>query len=207
LAVVAETSILRIKNMFADAQNTFAVALLAASLLAPGVAQAQSRPLPEPVRQAVYAALDDEQKAYATYKAIMDKFGEVRPFSNIARAELRHESRLQDILKRYGLPAVANPYLNGKKPAPKARATLKAACEEGVAAEIENLTLYNDKLIPAAKAYPDIVTVFQRLRDASQHNHKPAFERCVARGGAPGGGYGRGAGGQGMGRGFGRGQN
>lgn len=135
----------------------------------------------------------------------MDKFGEVRPFSNIARAELRHERFLPEIPKRHGLSATANPYLNGKKPAPQAPVTLKAACEEGVKAEIENLTLYNDKLIPAAKAYPDIVAVFERLRDASQQNHKPAFERCVARGGTPGGGYGRGGMGRGMGQGIGQG--
>jgi hypothetical protein len=191
--------------MLADAPNTFATVLLAASLIAPAAAQAQTKPLPEPVKQAVYAALDDEQKAYATYKAIMNKFSEVRPFSNIARAELRHERFLREILKRDGLSATANPYLNGKKPAPQAPATLKAACEEGVKAEIENLTLYNDKLIPAAKAYPDIVAVFERLRDASQQNHKPAFERCVARGGTPGGGYGRGGMGRGMGQGMGQG--
>jgi hypothetical protein len=34
----------------------------------------------------------------------------------------------------------------------------------------------------AATAYPDITQVMQRLRDASEENHLPAFERCAAKG-------------------------
>ena len=36
------------------------------------------------------AALDDEYRAEAIYDAVMQKFGEVRPFINIIEAERRH---------------------------------------------------------------------------------------------------------------------
>ena len=56
-------------------------------------------------------------------------------------------------------------------------ASLKEACEAGVKAEIENAALY-DKLFPMVE-HQDIIETFQRLRDASQNNHLPAFQRCA----------------------------
>jgi hypothetical protein len=60
--------------------------------------------------------------------------------------------------------------------------SLLKACQMGVDAEIENITLY-DRLIEAT-GLPDVVEVLKRLQTASRDNHLPAFQRCVERGGA-----------------------
>ena len=153
---------------------------------------------------AVLAALDDEYKAQSLYKAILEKHGDARPFSNIINAEKHHSDMLIDLLREYGLAVPENPYENGEKAALTAPATLLEACEIGVTAEIENVALYDDRLLPAVSNYTDITDVMMRLRNASQDRHLPAFQRCVSRGGTMGGGMGKG---QGKGHGQGRGQN
>ena len=42
--------------------------------------------------------------------------------------------------------------------------------------EIANAAIYDDLL--AGVTEPDVITVFERLRDASLYQHLPAFERC-----------------------------
>ncbi len=145
-------------------------------------------------KTALLMALDDEQKAYATYVSIMNKFGEIKPFVNIAQAEQRHINSLQILLTKYGVQIPQNPYLRNLPQAPE---SVSAACAIGVKAEIDNANLYDEKLMPLSKGYDDIQLVFQNLRDASQERHLPAFERC-----GTGGGMGMGKG-KGMGKGMG----
>ena len=142
-----------------------------------------------PVHSALLAALDDEYKAEATYQAVLDKHGDVRPFSNIILAEQRHQEMVKAEMDRRGWAYGPNPYTGTIK----APATLLEACQTGVTAEIENIALY-DKLLPTIDdaAARDVLT---RLQWASRENHLPAFERCVARGGTPGRGPGGGGGG------------
>lgn len=123
---------------------------------------------------AIRAAIDDEYKALATYEAVMAKFGRVRPFVMIARAEEQHISSLKAIFDKYGVDAPENPYL-GKITAPD---SLQASCQAGVDAEIANAALYRDALFPKVSGYPDIEGVFENLMNASQEKHLPAFERC-----------------------------
>ncbi len=120
-------------------------------------------------------ALDDERKAEATYAAIIERFGEVRPFSNIVHAEARHSRAIERQMERLGMAVPENGWI-GKGAAP---ATLAAACESAIAGEIENIALY-DRLLPQI---PDVTTrsVLEKLRDASRDNHLPAFRRCLAR--------------------------
>jgi hypothetical protein len=132
-------------------------------------------------------ALDDEYRSFVTYDQVLADFGEVRPFSNIREAESRHIEALCVLFARYGLPVPENPW-----PGQVDRyASLLAACEAGVIAEIANAEIY-ERLLQATER-PDILTVFRNLRDASQQRHLPAFERC-AQGSSGGGGHGRGAG-------------
>lgn len=145
-------------------------------------------------RKALADALDDEYRAEATYQAVLDKFGDVRPFSNIIRAEQRHAGMVKNQYARLGMAAPANPYL-GEIAAPE---SLLDACKAGVEAEIENIALY-DKLLPKI-GDPQIRATLERLQAASRENHLPAFQRCVDRGGTPGRGPGGGMGG-GMGQG------
>ena len=166
----------------------------------------QAGALSPQAKEAVLTALDDEYKAESLYKAIMTKHGEARPFSNIINAERHHSDMLIDLLKTYGQAVPQNPYENGVKPKLQSPATLLEACEIGVTAEIENVALYDDKLLPAVSNYSDITDVMLRLRDASEERHLPPFERCVSRGGTMGQGGGMGHG-KGKGHGRGKGQH
>lgn len=130
--------------------------------------------LPADVSAAVKAALDDEYKAYSLYDAVVAEFGAVRPFSMIIRAEETHIASLKAILDKYGEQIPANPYL-GKL---SIKTTDKENCQLGVDAEIANIALYRDQLLPKVTAYPDITAVFTNLMDASKDKHLPAFERC-----------------------------
>lgn len=134
---------------------------------------------------ALRAALDDEYRAEATYAAVIDAFGDVRPFINIIEAERRHAVRVKVELDRLGVSYdPANPYL-GTLAAP---ASLLAACEQGVAAEIENIALY-DRLLPKIEDR-QVRDTLVALQSASRERHLPAFKRCAARGGAMGRGQG-----------------
>ncbi|TXG80643.1 MAG: DUF2202 domain-containing protein [Thermomicrobiales bacterium] len=130
--------------------------------------------LSEEARGALVAALDDEYKAFATYQSVMEKFGAVRPFIMISRAEEQHIAALKSLYDKYGVAVPENQYL-GMLSAPD---SVSAACQTGVDAEIANAALYDDRLLPAVSAYPDIVRVFTNLRNASADRHLPAFERC-----------------------------
>ncbi len=143
---------------------------------------------PQGVVDAIYVALDDEYRAASFYEAVLAKFGEVRPFINIVDAERRHARRLTSLLEAASAPIPPNPYATGEKSAPSVPATLNEACRIGVEAEIENAALYDGKLIPAVKGFPEVEAAMRDLRAASQDKHLPAFQRCVERGGRGGGG-------------------
>lgn len=126
-------------------------------------------------------ALDDERKAEATYAAVIEKLGLVRPFSNIISAEGRHSRAIEKQMARLGLEIPENEW-EGKGRAP---ASLAAACEMAVQAEIDNIALY-DRLIPQIHD-PAVRQVFENLQDASRSNHLPAFRRCLGRESGKGG--------------------
>jgi len=129
-------------------------------------------------------ALMDEYKARDTYRKIIDTFGAVRPFINIVEAEQRHIDALLPLYEKYDIPLPPEP---GTQKIAIPDSLLKA-CEIGVAAEIENLTMY-DRLIEMTDLR-DVIEVLQCLQAASRDNHLPAFQRCVERGGAAGNGPG-----------------
>ncbi|MEC3861516.1 hypothetical protein VK792_09495 [Mesobacterium sp. TK19101] len=172
---------------------------LAAALLAVASPATHAATITSAERTAALRALDDEYHAYATYQAVIDRFGAVRPFTNIQRAEARHANALIGYLQSHGIVAPANPYLTGAKPMPDAPASLAEACAVGVQAEIANAGLYDDDLLPAARGDAELTRIFVALRDASQQKHLPAFQRCG--GGGQGGGHGKG---MGQGKGWGR---
>jgi len=156
------------------------IAVALVGLLAAGPAWSKS--LTAEARSALDAALQDERHAEAVYDAVLRKFGDVRPFSNIIVAERRYQAMLIDLHKAYGISVPDNGYATGALTAPVAPATLAEACKIGIEAEIANRDLYDRTLLPAVAAYPDVTQVMQRLRDASEENHLPAFRRCASRG-------------------------
>lgn len=129
----------------------------------------------EPVlHQVLRIAIYDEYHAYETYRKIIDQFGPVQPFANIVQAEVRHYSALLPLLHRYGVPVPIDNWYE-KLEIPN---TLVECCEAGVAAEIDNIRMYDNLLMYVSQ--PDIREVFFRLQAASHNNHLPAFRRCVA---------------------------
>ncbi len=124
-------------------------------------------------------AVQDEYLARAEYEAIIGKFGSQKPFSNIIKSEENHISWLKDAFKDKGLvmPADrANEYV-------VLPSSLKEAFQTGVAAEIENIKMYEIFIASDLIKKPDndsLKSLFIRLRDASK-NHLSAFKNGLAK--------------------------
>lgn len=126
------------------------------------------------LKQALDEAFLDEQKARQTYEHVIAKFGQVRPFINIVQAEAKHISSLEALYAKYNLPIPSIPTI----PAPQL-SSISEACALGVSAEVENVKLYKEKLLPQVADYADVTNTFESLMSASQNNHLPAFTRCA----------------------------
>ena len=122
---------------------------------------------------ALHEALEDEYQSWSIYDQVIQDFGEVRPFINIRDAEARHIQALTRLFERYGVPLPENTW-PGKV---ERYATVQAACEASVAAEIANGDLYERLFKTELRA--DILAVLTNLQEASLERHLPAFQRCV----------------------------
>ena len=113
-------------------------------------------------------AIEDEYLAKAEYELIMDKYGEIRPFSNIVRAEEQH---IRYLVKLFNTYSYAIPADTAKDHVVLPQ-NLKNAYETGVQAEIDNIAMYEvflERELPA-----DVRDVFEQLKRASE-NHLRAF--------------------------------
>lgn len=142
-----------------------------ACMVDPPSATAPGAVLSQPERDALVAALLDEQRAQAFYQSVMDRHGRVRPFANIIQAEQNHEQAVRTVMSRYGV--AVPPAQPPDVPAPAA--TLRESARLAARLERENIALY-DRLIPTC-SQTDVRNLFERLRAASYNNHLPAFER------------------------------
>lgn len=118
-------------------------------------------------------AYDDEVKAYATYSAVVEKFGEVLPFAHIIEAEKTHQAALLSVASAYNITLVSPEPASIVLPN-----TLRECCELGVAAEIGNIQLYTELLLHV-NDFPEVQDLFYRLQAASYNNHLPAFRNGV----------------------------
>ncbi|MBM7660141.1 rubrerythrin [Bacillus mesophilus] len=119
-------------------------------------------------------ALQDEYLAQARYDDILSSFGNIRTFSRIKEAELRHINALLPLFYRYQVPIpedTSQSFITTPE-------SIKAAYAAGVQGEIDNISMYERFL---SLSIPDDVRfVFSQLRNASL-NHLSAFERGLAR--------------------------
>jgi hypothetical protein len=129
-------------------------------------------PLSAEEAAALKEAILEEYGAMNLYQSVIDQFGSVTPFSQILRAEQQHASVLIRQAEKYGVEVPANP---GLAQAP-AFATLAAACQAGVDAEIADAALY-DTLKPVT-THSDVLRVYNNLQSASLNSHLPAFQTC-----------------------------
>lgn len=123
--------------------------------------------------QILQIAIYDEFKAYETYSKVIEKFGNINPFSNIKEAEAVHYSVLINLAQKYNVEVPINDWADKIK-IPN---SVIECCELGVAAEIQNIEMYNNLLSFATQS--DIIDVLFRLQAASFNNHLPAFRSCV----------------------------
>lgn len=150
----------------------FVLALLAVSCSEQSTGESASEPQAHPAQAALDEAIDDERHAIAFYAAVMEQFGERRPFSRIIEAERRHEGALLKQYERLSLTPPDDAWADHEFIVP---ATFQEACDIAVVAEIKNKALY-DGLISGAHD-DELRTVFTNLGNASQERHLPAFRR------------------------------
>jgi hypothetical protein len=124
-------------------------------------------------------AIQDEYLARAEYAAIIKKYGSFNPFANIIRAEESHISWLLDAYKSAAL-AVPEDAAAAYTVLPE---TQKAAFQAGVAAEVDNIAMYDSFLASALMAKSEnsgLKALFVRLRDSSK-NHLDALRNGLAK--------------------------
>ena len=139
------------------------------------VAQRVDPSFDEPILdQTLRIAAYDKYHAYETYKKVIEKFGPVNPFANIIEAEQNHINATQAFLQKYSVEPPINDWAE-KIEIPD---TLIECCEVGVAAEIDNIKMYDNLLLYTKQS--DIQDMFFRLQAASFNNHLPAFRSCVS---------------------------
>ncbi|WP_319467607.1 DUF2202 domain-containing protein [uncultured Trichococcus sp.] len=125
------------------------------------------------VEEMLLYAIQDEYMAEASYDAIMEAYGTVKPFTNIAKAEGTHISLLLPLFETYGLEVPENEAVEYIE----LPASLAESFEEGVAGEIKNIAIY-EQFLQNEELPDDVRSVFERLMAASE-NHLAAFERGV----------------------------
>lgn len=124
------------------------------------------------LKVALDTALDDERKAKAFYKAVMEKFGERRPFSNIIQAEQRHANALIAQYERLNLPVPEDRWKDHTFEVPD---SFQETADMSIVAEIENVAVYDR--IESMVSDEQVLAVFDNLRWASQERHLRAFTR------------------------------
>ena len=84
-------------------------------------------------------AIEDEYLARQEYEVIIDEFGEIRPFTNIIRAEENHIAWLKDIYEKYDLDIPEDTAIEYTL----IPDSLDETYEVGVQAEIDNIAMYD----------------------------------------------------------------
>lgn len=129
-------------------------------------------PLSVEEEEALKEAILEEYGALNLYQSVIEQFGSVYPFSQIARSEQQHANALIRQAEKYGVQVPANPGLS-ETPVFE---TLADACQAGVDAEIADAALY-DTLKPVT-VHADLLRVYEYLQSASLNNHLLAFQTC-----------------------------
>jgi hypothetical protein len=115
-----------------------------------------------------YAILD-EFMAKAEYEAIIETFGEIRPFTNIVLAEQTHIDLLLPLFEAYGFVI---PEFNAVESVVIPN-SITSALATGVEAEERNIAMYQAFL--AQENLPDDVRVVFEYLMAGSENHLAAF--------------------------------
>ncbi len=137
------------------------------------VGNLSTTPLTTAEIDALKQAVLEEYGALNTYYAVIDQFGAVYPFFQIARSEQQHVKALLRLADRYGIIASVNPGLTNSP----VIGTLTEACQIGVSAEIADADLYTQLM--KVTTHTDVLRVYSNLQSASLNMHLTAFEACA----------------------------
>ena len=116
-------------------------------------------------------AIQDEHLAEAEYLDILERHGDITPFSNIVHSERRHIEALEPLFEQCGAPVPPNEGAAHLIPAETVREALEA-CIEG---EINNIEMYR-VFLEQEDVPGDVREVFASLKAASEQ-HLEAFQR------------------------------
>lgn len=119
-------------------------------------------------------AIEDEYLAKAEYESIMEEYGEIRPFTNIMKAEETHIKLLKPLFEKYDIKIPneeTSDYIIKVS-------SLKETFKVGAEAEINNIAMYEKFL--QMDLEDDVKDVFVKLMEASK-NHLEAFEKNLNR--------------------------
>ncbi len=171
--------ITRRKEMRKTAKIVFAAILITGfftALVASDVIGAKAAKVnPDPsIEEMLNYAIQDEYLARAEYYEVMDRFGSVRPFSQIVKSEETHVRMLVPLFENYGFVVPEDTYASHVV----VPDDLETALEIGVQAEIDNIAMYDSFLERELPA--DVRTAFERLKAASE-NHLRAFRNGLSR--------------------------
>lgn len=115
-------------------------------------------------------AIEDEYAAKSEYQAVLTKFGNTAPFSNIVNAEQSHINALKNL---YSVRNIEVPADNSSKKI-VLPSTISEAKTIGVEAETKNIAMY-EKFLTQNLA-DDMKQVFTNLKKASEQ-HLEAFSK------------------------------
>jgi len=116
-------------------------------------------------------AIQDEYMAQAEYQAIINTYGEIRPFTNVISAEGTHISLLLPLFEAYGIEVPANDAA-ANVIIPE---SITSALATGVQAEEMNIAMY-EKFLAQTDLPDDVRNVFTYLMNASIQ-HQNAFSK------------------------------
>lgn len=122
--------------------------------------------------EALETALADEYHALALYQAVIEQYGPIQPFVELAQAAEQHIAALYTHFDKHALAVPENTWL-GMIPPFK---SMQAACQAGAGAEQANAALYDTLLSVTDDA--GLLHVFQNLQRASLESHLPELEAC-----------------------------
>jgi len=155
------------------------------------IADLPVEPLSQAEKDALINALQEEYLARDAYQAVIAKFGNIRPFTNILKSEEQHVATLTALLTKYGLAVPADDQAARVSTLMASVATVDEALNLGVTVEKEDIALY-EQLMKVVDNQ-DILQVFGNLKTASLDRHLAAFENVLKGGTGMGQGTRRGA--------------
>ena len=174
----------------------FVLASIAAiAAVTPTVAQKGGGNIDNVTKGALIAALDQERRGEAFYKAVLKNWKGALPFANVVLAEGRHIDSVASTMKSFGLQIPANPWTNYKFQLP---GNLKDACLISAKDEVDGAAAYEAAV--AKLSDPRVTALFDRLAYVNVEHHAAAFlrtangEPCGGQGSGQGWGNGPGAG-------------